>query len=159
MKSPSNHPRGRFLALTVALAAGAVLVVAAGAAFAVTIKPGKYSGPVSFQGTQSTTEFVTFTVNKSQTKVKKLRLTPFIPNSCGSGGPPPKEASKSAKIKNGKFTATVKELKTGGGFFGKATVKGKFKSGGKVSGSFKSKLPGHPECNATLQFTAQTGGG
>jgi hypothetical protein len=159
MTLQSNRSRGRLGALTVVLALGAVLVLAVGAAIAASIKPGKYSGPVSFQGTKSTTELVTFTVPSSKTKVKKLRLTPFIPNSCGSGGPPPKETSKAAQIKNGKFTTTVKELKTGGGFFGKATVKGKFKSGGKVSGSFKSKIPGHPECNATLQFTAQTGGG
>ena len=155
MKIPSNHPRGRFPVLTVALAAGAVLTLAVGAALAVTIKPGKYSGAESYQGFKSSTEFVTFTVNKSKTKVKKLRLVPFVANKCGSGGPPPKETSKTVKIKNGRFKGTVKELTTNGTVEAKGLVSGKFKAGGKVKGTVKSTLPSAPQCNATFTFTAK----
>jgi hypothetical protein len=120
----------------------------------VSIKPGSYSGAESYQGFTSSTEFVTFTVNKSKTKVKKLKLIPFVANKCGSGGPPPKETSKTSKIKNGKFTGEVKELATNGTVVATGKVKGTFKAGGKVKGSVKANLPTAPQCNATLQFTA-----
>jgi hypothetical protein len=152
---PTARPRRarRAWALATVLAL-ATAVLGTSAALAVSIKPGSYSGPESYKGSTSSTEFVTFTVNKSKTKVKKLRLVPFVANKCGSGGPPPKETSKTAKIKNGKFTGTVKEIATDGSVSAKGKVTGKFKAGGKVTGSVKGVLPKAPQCNATLQFTA-----
>ncbi len=145
-----------------AIAAGTILAVAIpltlgiGGAFASNVTPGKYSGPVSFQGFVSTSELVTFKATK--TKVKKLRLTPFVPNKCGGGGPPPKQTSKTVKIKNGKFTDTVKQFTDSGQLNAKAKVTGKFKAGGKVTGSFKSKYPSSPQCNAKFTYTATVGG-
>jgi hypothetical protein len=141
------------VAIFLAVASSAALGISG--AFASSIKPGNYRGPESFKGTASTTEFVTFTVNKSKTKVTKLRLVPFVANKCGSGGPPPKETSKPAKIKNGKFTGLVKELASDGSVLAKGKVKGTFKAGGKVTGSVNDTLPKLPHCNATLQFTAK----
>jgi hypothetical protein len=154
-RKPTAHPRRarRAWALAAVLAL-VTAVLGTSAALAVSIKPGSYSGPESYKGSTSSTEFVTFTVNKSKTKVKKLRLVPFVANKCGSGGPPPKETSKTAKIKNGKFTGTVKEIATDGSVSAKGKVTGKFKAGGKVTGSVKGVLPKAPQCNATLQFTA-----
>ncbi len=149
------HRARRAWALATVLAVAIPAILGINGAFAATIKPGKYSGPESFQGFKSTTEFVTFTVDKSKTKVKKLRLVPFVPNKCGSGGPPPKETSKTAKIKNGKFTGLVKELATNGTVIAKGKVSGTFKAGGKVTGSVKTTLPQLPHCNATLQFSAK----
>jgi major membrane immunogen (membrane-anchored lipoprotein) len=146
---------GRVWAVAIFLAVALSAALGISGAFASSVKPGKYRGPESFQGTKSTTEFVTFTVNKSKTKVTKLRLVPFVANKCGSGGPPPKENSKPAKIKNGKFTGTVKEFDTSGSLVAKGKVTGTFKAGGKVKGSVKDTLPKFPHCNATLQFTAK----
>jgi hypothetical protein len=140
------------------LAGAALLSLGISGAFASSITPGKYNGPVRYQGFVSSTEFVNFKVTSSRTKVKKLHLTPFVPNKCGSGGPPPKETSKTAKIKNGKFTGTVKEFTTSGALSAKATITGKFLNGGKVSGKVKTKLPAAPQCNATFKYTAKAHG-
>jgi hypothetical protein len=145
--------RAWVVAFAIAIVTSAVL--GASGAFAVTIKPGNYSGPESFQGFKSSTEFVTFTVNKNKTKVTKLKLVPFVPNKCGSGGPPPKETSKTAKIKNGKFTGTVNEFTDTGQLIAKGKVSGKFKAGGKVTGTVKTTLPTAQQCNAKFTFTAK----
>jgi hypothetical protein len=150
--------RKRVSAALAALAAAGLLTLGIGDALASGAKAGNYSGNPTFQGTLVTSVTVNFTVPASKTKVKRLRLTPFIPNACGFAGPPPKETSTPAKIHNGKFTGTVKELADNGKVFGKAKVTGKFKAGGKVSGTFKSTILSAANCNAKYKFTAKVSG-
>src|SRR5215831_4630837 len=50
------------------------------------------------------TEKVTFRVDKKATTVTGFRVTPYFPNACGSGGPPPTYRSERAKISHGHFS-------------------------------------------------------
>jgi hypothetical protein len=111
-----------------------------------------------FQGTQSSTETVTFTVSHNRAKVKNVHLNPFIPSSCGSGGPPPVETTSPAKIKKGKFSAAVQEHTVSGAISFQATVTGKFRAGAKVTGAVDSTVPIAPQCNAQFTYTASRAG-
>ncbi len=136
----------------VSLATAGLLALGLGAALASSQKPGAYSGNPSFQGFQVDSVTVNFKVVGD--KVKKLRLTPFIPSKCGFGGAEPKETSKPARIKNGRFSDRVNELTTDGAVFGTAKVTGTFDSSRSASGKFNSSIPGRPECAAKYTFTA-----
>jgi hypothetical protein len=140
----------------VGLAVLAVLVIGAVAAIAFAaapVKGAKYSGHLKGQGSTTT---VTFRVSASGKKVIGMRVKPYIPNRCGSGGPPPPQTSKPAKIKNGRFTATVKAQIPEGVW--SATVTGKFLSGGKEQGVVKSSpRPGEPsKCGGNTPYTTST---
>ena len=138
----------RALGLTAltAFAVGATLAVAFAAA---PVKGAKYSGHLKV----STSETVSFKVSASGKKVVGVKVKPFIPNKCGSGGTPPPEVSKPAKIKNGKFTVVIKEELSNGLVSGEATVTGKFLSGGKEKGLVKNPLPGARECGGNFPYT------
>jgi hypothetical protein len=130
-------------------------VVAAAAAIAFAAAPvngAKYSGHLNV----ASTETVSFKVSASGKKVTNVRVTPYLPNRCGSGGPPPPEVSKPAKIKGGKFTAKVKDELTNGLVSGRATVTGKFLPGGKEMGVVKVPIPGAPECSGKFPYMTRT---
>ena len=154
----SRLPGRRAIALALAVATTAALAVAASAS-AVKITPGGYFAQPTYKGSALTSTTLYFTVAPSKKKVKNTKISPFLPNSCGAGGPPPTEKSKTAKIKGGKFTAVVNELSSSGKVTAKSTVKGKFKPNGKVKGTFSTTVPGHSDCNASgYKFTAQLAG-
>jgi hypothetical protein len=159
MRFMSSHlPSRRAIALALAIATTAALAVAASAS-AVKINPGGYFAQPTFKGSPLTSTTLNFTVTPSKKKVKDTKISPFLPNSCGSGGPPPTEKSKTVKIKGGKFTAVVNELSNSGKVAATSTVKGKFKPNGKVKGSFKTTVPSDSSCDASgYKFTAQLGG-
>jgi hypothetical protein len=159
MRFASNRLPGRRVAvIAFALAVTAVLVIA-GTASAVKINAGGYFAQPTYKGSPLTSTTLNFTVTPSKKKVKDTKISPFLPNSCGAGGPPPTEKSKTTKIKGGKFTAVVNELSNSGKVTATSTVKGKFKANGKVKGTFSTTVPGHSDCNASgYKFTAQLGG-
>jgi hypothetical protein len=156
MTAATGRPRtGRVVGLAVL----AVLVIGAVAAIAFAaapVKGAKYSGHLKGQKGQGSTTTVTFKVSASGKKVIGMRVKPYIPNRCGSGGPPPPQTSKPAKIKNGRFTATVKAQIPEGVW--SATVTGKFLSGGKEQGVVKSSpRPGEPsKCGGNTPYTTST---
>lgn len=162
--SPNSTPpprapgRKRVAAAVATLAAAGLLTLGISDALASGATAGTYSGNPTFQGIVVTSVTLNFKVPASKTKVKKLRLTPFIPNACGFAGPPPKETSKPAKIRNGNFTGTVKEFADNGKLIIKAKVTGKFLNGGKVSGKIKSTAPSSSDCNANYKYTAKVSG-
>jgi hypothetical protein len=136
--------------LVVASAVGLVaLGVCAMALAAGPVKGATYSGPLS----GSASETVSFKVSSNGKKVTKLRLSPFIPNTCGNGGPPPTEISAPAKITNGKFTGTVVTKATDGSITAKAVVTGKFLRGRKEKGTVKTTLPNASNCNGSFTYT------
>ena len=141
---------GRIVGVAV-LAVLAVGTIAAIAFAAGPVKGAKYSGHLKGQTTT-----VTFKVSPSGKKVTGMRVKPYIPNSCGSGGPPPSQTSKPAKIKNGRFTAKVEAQIPQGDW--SATVTGKFLSGGKEQGVVKaSPRPGEPaKCGQDISYTTST---
>jgi hypothetical protein len=68
---------------------------------------------------------------------------------------------KPAAIEAGRFKATGSEStepKLGGGLTAKATVIGKFKAGGKVSGAFEVKFVKASACSGKTTYTATAGG-
>ncbi len=126
---------GRVVGFAV-LAVGAVAAIAFAAA---PVKGAKYSGHL--KGQSETT--VTLRVSASGKRVIGVRVKPYIPNKCGAGGPPPPQTSKPAKIKAGRFTAKVKAQIPEGAW--RATVKGRFLSGGREKGVVKYfPRPGEP---------------
>ena len=74
------------LAAILTLAAAAALALGVTGAFASSVKNGNYLGQFKYHGTLITSEVLTFKV--SGNTVKKARITPFLPNKCGAGGPP-----------------------------------------------------------------------
>jgi hypothetical protein len=143
---------------TVVRAIGPTIVVGilaaalcAGALASGSIVDGAYKGSL----TASATEKVSFKVSASGTKVVNVRVTPYVPNRCGAGGPPPKESSVPAKIRGGKFSAKLSEETDNGGVSGTATVTGKFLAGGKVKGLVENPLPGAKECAGNFPYTAK----
>ena len=136
----------------VGLAVLAVGAVAAIAFAANPVKGAKYSGHPT--GDRNTT--VTFRVSASGRKVIGMRVKPVIPNSCGQGGQPPPQTSKPAKIKAGRFTATVKAQIPKGVW--RATVTGRFLKGGKEKGVIKSSpRPGEPsKCGTNTRYRTST---
>ena len=135
----------------VGLAVLAVGAVAAIAFAANPVKGAKYSGHMTAGPTT-----VTFKVSASGKKVIGMRVKPFIPNRCGQGGRPPPQTSKPAKIKAGRFTATVKAQIPKGVW--RATVTGRFLKGGKEKGVIKSSpRPGEPsKCGTNTLYRTST---
>jgi hypothetical protein len=133
----------------------AAAVLCSGALAAGPVKGSEYKGTVS----GATTEKVSFKVSAPGTKVTNVRVTPFVPNKCGSGGASPAETSKPAVIKNGKFSAKLTEETGSGLVSGTATVTGKFLAGGKVKGLVMNPLPGAKECAGNFPYTAKAGKG
>jgi hypothetical protein len=127
----------------------AVVVACAGALAAGTVKGGTYKGAL----TVSSSEKVSFKV--SGTTVTDVRVTPYVPNRCGVGGPPPLQSSKPAAINGGKFKAELSEETDNGGVSGTATVTGKFLGGGKVKGVVENPLPQAKECAGNFSYTAK----
>ena len=133
----------------IVFAVAAIIAIVGIAHAAAPVKGSKYSGQV----TKTTFLKVTFKVSSSGKKVTSLRVTPSLPNSCGYGGPEPRHASKSARIKHGKFTAKVTDKLVGGAVATTATVTGKFQSGGKEKGTIRSVSSGNKSCNGSFAYT------
>jgi hypothetical protein len=155
MKQYSARPgAGRILALA-GLASAVLFALVAVALAASPVKGATYSGSLK----DSATEIVSFKVSASGKMVTNVKVTPFVPNHCGSGGTPPAESSKPARIKNGKFKATLNEETSNGAVSGTATVTGKFLAKGKVKGTVENPLPGAKECAGNFPYTASAGKG
>jgi hypothetical protein len=137
-----------FRAVGATVVVGLAAILCAGALAAGSIQRGKYKGPV----TGSTTEKVTFKVSGST--VTNVKVTPYVPNKCGSGGAPPLESSLPATIKGSKFKAKLSEETSNGLVSGTATVTGRFLAGGKVKGLIENPLPGAKECAGNFPYTA-----
>jgi hypothetical protein len=156
--SRRRSARDRRMAAIV-LALGALVALSLGIANALAAHPksGNWTGQFKYKGTLITSEALTFKV--SGNKVKKFAITPFLPNKCGSGGPPPKEKSKNATIHKGKFSGAA-EVVFQGKVTGKTKVSGKFTSSKKATGTLKTTFPSTPQCAASYTFTAKpaTGG-
>jgi hypothetical protein len=137
---------GRRSGFLAALVLTGMLVATALAATAKPVKGGRYSGAVkSVSG-----EAVTFTVSSDGKSVRDVRITPYIPNRCGAGGPPPQESSKPASISaQGKFTTKVTQKAS------TATVTGTFLKNRAEQGTIKTKLTGSPTCNATFKYATK----
>jgi hypothetical protein len=144
----------RILALAV-LPALLLTLLAAVALAASPVNGAKYAGSLTI----SKSETVSFKVSASGKKVINVRVLPVVPNHCGSGGTPPAQSSIPAKIKNGKFKATLNEETSNGAVSGTATVTGKFLAGGKVKGVVENPLPGAPECAGNFAYTAKASKG
>jgi hypothetical protein len=134
-----------------ALALAAILAIAGIAHAVAPVKGAKYSGHVN--GSASLT--VTFKVSRSGEKVTSLKVSPALPKRCGSGGPPPTETSKPAKIQHGKFTAKITEKAGNGTVIATAKVTGKFLAKGKESGTVTTNLPGAKACNGSFVYSTK----
>ncbi len=140
----------RFWTITTALVATFALVATVAFAFH-PVKGGSYEGHFNKQSTT-----ITFTVSSNGEWVRGLRLRTYVPNDCGSGGPPPAEFSAPASISNGgKFTAHLRQY-VGNGHYSHATVWGTFLAHGKEKGTINYKpRPGEPaKCGGWLSYTA-----
>lgn len=146
-----KSPRGGRLIVSTAVALGAVLSVAIIAFAAAPVKGSKYSGPVKVTANLT----VSFKVTGSGKKVKSLKVSPSLPNSCGYGGPLPTDTSKPAKIKHGRFTAKITEKASGGTVTATAKVTGKFLANGKEKGTIKTDLPKAKSCNGSFGYSTQ----
>jgi hypothetical protein len=134
-----------------AVAIGLALALAAVAFAAKPVKGARYSGHIT--GAAGTT--VSFKVNKAGTKVTGVKATPFFPNGCGAGGPPPRYTSAPARIRHGKFSAKVTLITPTGSRLVQGTIRGTFLAHGKAKGTARptSKLP--KSCVKTFRFTAK----
>ena len=105
MTPPSRHlPLSKLIGST-ALALSAILAIAGVAHAVAPVKGAKYTGHVG--GTASFT--VSFKVSRSANKITSLKVSPSLPSTCGSGGPPPTATARPAKIAHGKFAAKITE--------------------------------------------------
>jgi hypothetical protein len=141
---------GKFIGFA-ALAVVAILATAGIALGTGPVKGAKYSGRVKV--TASLT--VSFKVSRSGKKVTALKVSPSLPNRCGYGGPPPTQASKSAKIEDGKFTAKITEKASNGTLISTAKVTGKFLAKGKEKGSIRASLPNAKSCNGSFSYSTK----
>src|SRR5947208_12098302 len=91
------------LVCAVAYALAASMLVAAIALAAAPVKGAKYSGRVKTGATLT----VSFKVDRSGKKVIGFKVGLSLPNSCGYGGPAPKQGFNPAKIRKGRFTGKV----------------------------------------------------
>jgi hypothetical protein len=97
---------------------------------------------------------ITFTVSADGDHVTKTRAGQWPITTCGTGGPPPAQSSKPARIKDGKFTAHV-VFRVDGEPQARATVKGTFLRHGKERGTVKTVLVGG-NCNAVTTVSYKT---
>jgi hypothetical protein len=136
----------------VSLVLAASLALAAAALAANPVNGARYSGRLTGVGS---TDTVTFKVSKNGKKVTGVSVSPFFPNSCGSGGPLPKYTSKPAAVKHGKFKAAVFVVTATGSKLPAGTVRGTFLAHGKEKGTIRptSKLP--KSCVKTFKYTAK----
>lgn len=148
--------RARFLC-GAAIVASVLLLALVGTALAATrFTGGTYSGTL----TPATT--VTITLKLAHTKVSGILLSSLPPCYENSGGPSPTVKLKSAKIaETGKFATTGTYVIDVGQYKGKVgyrfSLKGRFKAGGKVSGTLKTVSALGAKCNspeASEGFTA-----
>jgi hypothetical protein len=144
-------PRFRNLIGSAALALAAVLATTGIALAAGPVKGARYSGRVNVTATLT----VSFKVSRSGKKVTSLKVSPSLPNSCGYGGPPPPQTSKSAKIAHGKFTAKITEKAGNGTVVATAKVTGKFLAKGKEEGNIKASVPSSPSCNGSFSYSTK----
>jgi hypothetical protein len=151
MPSHSSRTKPGILFSLAAAVTLAVLAVGAIALAAAPVKGAKYAGHLNV----STSETVSFKVSASGKRVINVKVQPFLPNKCGAGGTPPPEKSTPAKVKNGKFTAKVRAVLSNGLVSGRATVTGKFKSGGNESGLVKNPLPG-TTCGGNFPYSTSS---
>jgi hypothetical protein len=137
------------------LAVLALLLVAAVAVAAKPVKGGTYAGTL----TAAPSETVTFKVSQNGKKVSGLKVSPFEPNTCGAGGPPPPQSSKPAKIRKGKFTATVIYKTTTGKVAARAKVTGTFVKGRREKGVVKTAFTDRStkSCEAPFKYTTKAG--
>jgi hypothetical protein len=117
----------------VALGLAATLSCAALALGAKPVPHTRYSG--ALHGLR--TERVTFRVDKRGKTVTGFKVTPYFPNACGSGGPPPTYRSKRATIKHGRFRTSVSVINSGGNRVPAGKAHGRFLSNGRERGSVK----------------------
>jgi hypothetical protein len=95
---------------------------------------------------------VSFTVNRRGTSVRKLSVGPYVlRDSCGSGGEPPAQSAKPARIKNGKFTAKV-VYRNGDEVVARATVTGTFLRHGKEKGTVTAVSLGADACEQSMPY-------
>jgi hypothetical protein len=135
------------------LSLAALFAVAGVAAAAQPVRGGKYAGTF----TKAPSESVTFKVSKKGTKVTGLKVLPSAPNTCGSGGPPPKQTSKAATVSKGKFQTTVTYKTTTGVAFAKAKVTGTFLKGRRERGTVRTTFTDRSakNCEATFTYTTK----
>jgi hypothetical protein len=155
-----SHPvrvrRAHFVS-SIAVVASVLLLALVGTALAAT----KFTGG-TYSGTLAPATTVTLTLKLTRTKVSGILLSSIPPCYENSGGPSPTIKLKSAKIaKTGKFATTGTYVIDSGPYKGKAgyrfSLKGRFRAGGKVSGTLKTVSGVGSKCNspeADEDFTA-----
>lgn len=150
---PGNALSRRLTGL-IALILAAMVAILGVALAAAPVKGAKYSGPVKVTATLT----VSFKVSQSGKKVSSLKVSPSLPNSCGYGGPLPTQTSKSAGIKDGKFTAKVtQKSSTTGAVTETAKVTGTFLAKGKEKGKIKATLPNAQSCSGSFSYSTKAG--
>ena len=88
--------------------------------------------------------------------MSSFSVTPFPPNTCGVGGPPPTEKFKAKISSKGKFKGTLFEVLDDGSLNKSEAVTGKFKSGDREVGTMKP-LGVPADCVDTFKYSTQTG--
>jgi hypothetical protein len=138
----------RKLSIAAAMAVVGALVLSTVALAAGPVKGAKYKGKLNPFGAP-----VSFKVSANGKTVTKMKVDTYPPNKCGAGGPTPKQSSKPATIKHGKFkvrltytySATVHST---------YTVTGTFLKHRKEKGVFFYKSSKFPHCNGNFRYTA-----
>ncbi len=140
-------------------AAAAVLVIpllpaAAAAPVAGPVAGADYQGRIA--GAPNSESHVTFTVSDDGKSVIGTNVGPYpMTLECGSGGDPPLQSSKPAKIRNDRFTAHVVYRAEDNSLVGRATVTGKFLRKGKEKGVVTTVVAATPNCPShSLDYTA-----
>ncbi len=109
----------------------------------------KYKGHVRGAGVSIG---VTFKVSRSGTRLSSFAVdVPNLPNKCGYGGDGQVRPGK-ARIKGGKFTLTLTETIGTGKSVATAKVTGRFKSGRKEAGTFKT-MSGTGKCSGSFSYS------
>jgi len=140
------------LAGSLVCALAASLVIAAIALAAGPVKGAKYSGHVKTDATLT----VSFKVDGAGKKVMGFKVRLSLPNSCGYGGPAPKQSFSAAKIRHGRFSGKVIEKSAiSGKVVDSAKVTGKFGAGGKEQGTIKTTVPASTRCNGTFSYSTK----
>jgi hypothetical protein len=151
MTPPSRHPLLSKLIGSTALALAAILAIAGIAHAVAPVKGAKYTGHVGVSASFT----VSFKVSRSGKKITSLKVSPFLPNTCSSGGPPPTATSRPAKIAHGKFAAKITEKAGNGTVIATAKVTGKFLAKRKEKGTIKTNLPNAKACNGSFSYSTK----
>jgi hypothetical protein len=128
-----------------------VLIITA-VSVAAPLKGAKFTGSM----TDSTTASLTFKVSKDGKRVTKLRLA-RNPNKCGNGDEVPRQRARAARIRKGRFTATVKFMTMADDMYATARVTGRFTSRRSVRGTVSTHFRDSEAkyCNGSYKYTAK----